>query len=78
MGDLLDMAAKENVPQACPLAADKQVIAPPTPLKSLTASCSNAVLRSHQQKSRLAFHMVHRSGYQYQFRPFTRTARFNG
>ncbi|XP_068728061.1 uncharacterized protein [Montipora capricornis] len=52
--DVLDMAGKENVPQAHPSAAEKQVSAPLTPLESSTASSSNAVLRSHQQKSRLA------------------------
>ena len=55
--DVLDMAAKENVLRADPSAAEQQVVsAPLTPLKSLTASSLNAVLRSHQQKSRLALH----------------------
>ena len=54
--DVLDIAAKENVPQAHPSAAEQQVSATLTPLKSSTASRSNSILRYHQKKNRLALH----------------------
>ena len=54
--DVLDIAAKENVPQAHPSAAEQQVSATLTPLKSSTASSSNSILRYHQKKNRLALH----------------------
>ena len=53
--DVLDIA-KENVPQTHPSAAEQQVSATLTPLKSSTASSSNSILRCHQKKNRLALH----------------------
>ena len=54
--DVLDIAAKENLPQAHPSAAEQQVSATLTPLKSSTASSSNSIWRYHQKKNRLALH----------------------
>ena len=53
--DVLDIV-KENVPQTHPSAAEQQVSATLTPLKSSTASSSNSILRCHQKKNRLALH----------------------
>ena len=44
------------MPQAHPSAAEQQVSALLTPLKSSTASSSNSILRYHQKKNRLALH----------------------
>ena len=72
--DVLDIAAKENVPQAHPSAAEQQVSATLTPLKSSTASSSKFNFKTPSkeeqtgfaQEENKGFHNIHRSSYQYQ------------
>lgn len=47
--DILDIARKENVPQA-----EQQVSGKLTPMKSSTSSSSSAILQNHQKKRRLS------------------------
>jgi len=52
--DILDIARKENVPQAHRPPAEQQVSARLTPMKSSTSSSSTAILQNHQKKRRLS------------------------
>ena len=52
--DILDIARKENVPQAHRPPAEQQVSARLTPMKSSTSSSSSAILQNHQKKRRLS------------------------